>query len=192
MEELRRLRKEKKLSQAKLAALADLDPSTVNQIETGTRRANMRTLEKIAGVLGVEVADLFPKDASRSSYEPSLFNGVLAEERRGSRFAEVITAAAEEWGEAVSSPGMDDSKRLALIDAALRLSDLISQSVEEEDWEAIPNQERREIVSTMEELNAVSERGLQHLEAKTAASTHEAQIKHRREQIREWTRRISA
>jgi transcriptional regulator with XRE-family HTH domain len=62
MEELRRLRKEKMLSQAKLAALADLDPSTVNQLETGTRRANMRTLEKLAGVLGVEVADFFPKD----------------------------------------------------------------------------------------------------------------------------------
>jgi transcriptional regulator with XRE-family HTH domain len=62
MEELRRLRREKKLSQAKLAALADLDPSTVNQLETGTRRANMRTLEKLAGVLGVEVADFFPKD----------------------------------------------------------------------------------------------------------------------------------
>ena len=62
VEELRRFRREKKLSQAKLAALADLDPSTVNQLETGTRRANMRTLEKLAGVLGVEVADLFPKD----------------------------------------------------------------------------------------------------------------------------------
>jgi transcriptional regulator with XRE-family HTH domain len=62
MEELRRLRREKNLSQAKLAALADLDPSTVNQLETGTRRANMRTLEKLAGVLGVEVADFFPKD----------------------------------------------------------------------------------------------------------------------------------
>jgi transcriptional regulator with XRE-family HTH domain len=61
MEELRRLRRETKLSQAKLAALADLDPSTVNQLETGTRRANMRTLEKLAGVLGVDVGDLFPK-----------------------------------------------------------------------------------------------------------------------------------
>jgi transcriptional regulator with XRE-family HTH domain len=64
MEELRRLRKERKLSQAKLAALADLDPSTVNQIETGARRPNTRTLEKLAAVLGVEVSDLFPKAQS--------------------------------------------------------------------------------------------------------------------------------
>ena len=61
MDELRRLRKEKKLSQAKLAALAGLDPSTVNQIETGARQPNTRTLEKLASVLGVEVSDLFPK-----------------------------------------------------------------------------------------------------------------------------------
>jgi len=75
VEELRRFRREKKLSQAKLAALADLDPSTVNQLETGTRRANMRTLEKLAGVLGVEVADLFPKDQAPLPFEdgrPSL------------------------------------------------------------------------------------------------------------------------
>lgn len=61
MEELRRLRKAKGLSQAKLAVMAGLDPSTVSQIETGTRRANTRTLERLAAVLGAEVADLFPK-----------------------------------------------------------------------------------------------------------------------------------
>lgn len=61
MEELRRLRKARGLSQAKLAALADLDPSTVSQIETGARRANTRTLERLAAALGAEVADLFPK-----------------------------------------------------------------------------------------------------------------------------------
>ena len=60
MEEIRRLRKAKGLSQAKLAALADLDPSTVSQIETGARRANMRTLERLATALGAEVGDLFP------------------------------------------------------------------------------------------------------------------------------------
>jgi transcriptional regulator with XRE-family HTH domain len=61
MEELKRLRKAKGLSQAKLAVLADLDPSTVSQIETGARRANTRTLERLAEALGVEARDLFPK-----------------------------------------------------------------------------------------------------------------------------------
>lgn len=98
MEELRRLRKEKKLSQAKLAALADLDPSTVNQIETGTRRANMRTLEKIASVLGVEVSDLFPKaEAPLWSDEP------VKERRIGyaalTAWAEYLELMLERWGE---------------------------------------------------------------------------------------------
>jgi transcriptional regulator with XRE-family HTH domain len=61
MVELKRLRKARGLSQAKLAALADLDPSTVSQIETGARRANTRTLERLAVALGADVADLFPK-----------------------------------------------------------------------------------------------------------------------------------
>jgi transcriptional regulator with XRE-family HTH domain len=65
MEELKRLRKAKGLSQAKLAALADLDPSTVSQIETGARRANTRTLERLAAALGSEVADLFPLEQPR-------------------------------------------------------------------------------------------------------------------------------
>jgi transcriptional regulator with XRE-family HTH domain len=61
MDELKRLRKARGLSQAKLAALAGLDPSTVSQIETGARRANTRTLERLAEALSAEVVDLFPK-----------------------------------------------------------------------------------------------------------------------------------
>lgn len=82
MEELKRLRKAKGLSQAKLAALADLDPSTVSQIETGARRANTRTLERLAVVLGTEVANLFPKAQAPPSPEQPSFNGLLEEERR--------------------------------------------------------------------------------------------------------------
>src|SRR5215210_4170529 len=78
MEELKRLRKAKGLSQAKLAVMAGLDPSTVSQIETGARRANTRTLERLATVLGTEVADLFPK----AQAPPPEF-----EERRPSTFA---------------------------------------------------------------------------------------------------------
>jgi transcriptional regulator with XRE-family HTH domain len=60
MEQLRKLRRERGLTQAQLAVQAGLDPSSLSQIETGARRPNTRTLEKLAGVLGVEVRDLFP------------------------------------------------------------------------------------------------------------------------------------
>ena len=85
MDQLKRLRTEKGLSQAKLAALADIDPSTVNQIERGAREASPATLRKLAQALDVSIAELLedaaPKVESRSSLEPS-FNDVLAEERR--------------------------------------------------------------------------------------------------------------
>src|SRR5215213_8038014 len=84
METLRRLRTEKGLSQARLAARAELDPSTVNQIERGAREASPATLRKLADALDVSIADLLedtsPK-ARSSSPEPSLFNG-LEDERR--------------------------------------------------------------------------------------------------------------
>ncbi len=85
MEKLRRLRTKRGLSQAKLAARAELDPSTVNQIERGAREASPTTLRKLADALDVGIADLLedvsPKAQRRSSPEPSLFNG-LEDERR--------------------------------------------------------------------------------------------------------------
>jgi transcriptional regulator with XRE-family HTH domain len=81
MEQLKRLRKERGLSQAKLAALADIDPSTMNQIERGVREPSTTTLRKLATALDVTLAELLdPKGTGRSSLEPSLLNG-LEEER---------------------------------------------------------------------------------------------------------------
>jgi transcriptional regulator with XRE-family HTH domain len=196
METLRRLRTEKGLSQARLAARAELDPSTVNQIERGAREANPSTLHKLADALDVSLYELLegepsPKALRRSSLEPSLLNG-LEDERCLSRFSEAIIAAAGRWGEAMASPDMADRTRFGLIDAALDLSDVISERAEEEDWEAIPNQERLEIVTTMEKLREAAEQGLRRLEESGEAKDKEVQVNQRREQMRELTRRISA
>jgi excisionase family DNA binding protein len=109
-----------------------------------------------------------------------------------SRFAEAIIAVAARWGEAVSSPDMDDTRRFGLIDAALGLSGVIAERVEEEDWDAIPNQERLAIVTTMEKLSEAANLGLRHTEESKEAEDQEEQVKQRREQIREWNRRKSA
>ena len=82
MERIRQLRKERGLSQAKLAVMADMDPATLNRLERGTGNPNLKTLERVAEALGVEVADFFPKAQRRSSLEPS-FNDVLNERRAG-------------------------------------------------------------------------------------------------------------
>jgi transcriptional regulator with XRE-family HTH domain len=86
MEQLKRLRKERGLSQAKLAALADIDPSTMNQIERGAREPSTTTLKKLAAALDVTLAELLdPKGMGRSSSrEPSLFNGL--DEQRPLRY----------------------------------------------------------------------------------------------------------
>jgi|SRR5829696_2741190 transcriptional regulator with XRE-family HTH domain len=60
-QEIRRLREAKGWGQAKLAVEAGVAVSGVSQIENGRRNPNSSTLVKLAGALGVEVADFFPK-----------------------------------------------------------------------------------------------------------------------------------
>jgi transcriptional regulator with XRE-family HTH domain len=132
MEELRRLRKAKGLSQAKLAVLADLDPSTVSQIETGARRANTRTLERLAAVLGADVADLFPKVQNALPLE----DGPTALEARVSRVDSIpelrrmAKALKAQWRElaayervsaASPSESARDMQRLAEIEQGLSI-----------------------------------------------------------------------
>jgi transcriptional regulator with XRE-family HTH domain len=60
MQEVRRLREEKGWGQKELAFHAHLSQSVISEIETGKRSPSARTLQKLAGALGVEVRDLFP------------------------------------------------------------------------------------------------------------------------------------
>jgi transcriptional regulator with XRE-family HTH domain len=71
MERLRRLRTEQGLSQARLAARAELDPSTVNQIERGARAPTTATLHKLAEALGVGLAKLLEDEAPKADAPPS-------------------------------------------------------------------------------------------------------------------------
>jgi transcriptional regulator with XRE-family HTH domain len=80
MEQLKRLREERGLSQVKLAARADLNPATVNQIERGARNASPGTLRKLADALGVSLVDLiegnYPKGQAP---QPSLEDATRSE-----------------------------------------------------------------------------------------------------------------
>lgn len=55
---IRRLRKTKKLSQEKLALLADVDRAYIGQIERGDNNVAMLRLKQIADALEVTVASL--------------------------------------------------------------------------------------------------------------------------------------
>ena len=61
MQELRRIRKERGLTQRELADASGVDPATISLIETGKRRPHLETLDSLALVLGVEVVEFFPK-----------------------------------------------------------------------------------------------------------------------------------
>jgi excisionase family DNA binding protein len=137
----------------------------------------------------VEESEVHPK--APASSQPS-FNGLLEEERHLSRFSEAIIAAAASWGEAMANPDMENTKRFGLIEAALELSRVIEESAEEEDWDAIPNQERLAIVTTMEKLVDAANLGLRHAGESKEARDQEEEVKQRRDQVRELTRQISA
>jgi transcriptional regulator with XRE-family HTH domain len=186
------------MTQMDVARRTDLSLQAVGDIERGiVRDPHISSLRQIAYALDVPVEMLvkeemavpaFPLDDA-SDQEPGRSR---EEERRSSRFAAAIAAAADSWGEAVSSNDMGDEKRFGLLDAALDLSNRISERVEEEDWDVIPNEERLEIVTTMEKLGEAAERGLRHLQETAETRTQAEQVKQRREQMREWTRSISA
>ncbi len=75
-QEIKRLREARGWIQAKLAVEAGMAPSAVNQIENGKRSPSASSLNKLAGALGVEVADLFPKAETQLwSEEPSERDG---------------------------------------------------------------------------------------------------------------------
>jgi transcriptional regulator with XRE-family HTH domain len=90
MERIRELRKERGLSQVKLAVMADMDPATLNRLERGTGNPNLKTLERVADALGVEVADLLPKGSS-----PSLFDGLRGLNLDAAFWIENLDAQAE-------------------------------------------------------------------------------------------------
>jgi transcriptional regulator with XRE-family HTH domain len=182
------------MTQMDVARRTDLSLQAVGDIERGiVRDPHISSLRQIAYALDVPVEMLvkeemavpaFPLDDA-SDQEP----GRSREERRSSRFAAAIAAAADGWGEAVSSNDMEDAKRVGLIGAALDLSNLIGEKVEEEDWDVIPNEERLEIVTAMEKLGEAAERGLRHVQETAEATTLEEQAKQRREWIRERNRK---
>jgi len=56
---VRKFRLKKKLSQEKLAELADLHRTYIGQVECGKRNLALRNIAKLAKALGISIKDLF-------------------------------------------------------------------------------------------------------------------------------------
>ncbi|PLZ00070.1 XRE family transcriptional regulator [Burkholderia sp. WAC0059] len=60
---VRRLRKEKELTQEKLAEAAGLHPNYISSVERGERNISIGNIERIAKALGVTMAELVAEPA---------------------------------------------------------------------------------------------------------------------------------
>jgi transcriptional regulator with XRE-family HTH domain len=74
VQELRRIRKERGLTQRELADASGVDPATISLVETGKRRPHLETLDSLADALGVEVGSFFPQN------QASLFEVLVGDE----------------------------------------------------------------------------------------------------------------
>lgn len=55
---IRKIRKQKDLTQEKLSEKAGIDPKSIIQIESGKRNPTLKTLQKIASALKISLSDL--------------------------------------------------------------------------------------------------------------------------------------
>jgi len=61
---VQKYRKEKKISQEKLAEIADVHRTYIGMIERAEKNITLRNMEKIAKALGVEIKDLLENEKS--------------------------------------------------------------------------------------------------------------------------------
>lgn len=130
--EIRRLRKEKDWTQTELAVYAGSSQPTINQIESGARNPSTRTLEKIAGALGVEVRDLFPK--AEAAQEPRLFEpseGLKSSHNIADQWITVLTSNAAYWHKQLDREdlGLKEAWELSSLSFELALLYLQDQDV---------------------------------------------------------------
>lgn len=72
---LKRIRVDRGLSQERLALESGIDRSYVGRVERGSENVTVSTLEALAGVLGVEVIELFRAVDEGAIKPPSLPSG---------------------------------------------------------------------------------------------------------------------
>ncbi len=209
MDQLKRLRAQKGLSQARLAARAGVDPSTVNQIERGAREASPATLRKLADALDVSLAELLeeagtPKVGGRSSLEPS-FNDVLEEGRRPLRpWVRYVTRRIDWYEDLFRRRPGEFSAPLSSLDTAIQFavnlgSDLarIKDVVRELTTLDPDAEEVRELVEVSDRLARLEERVAATVSQMVRPDRGEdknleEEFMRNREKMREWTRNISA
>lgn len=89
MDELRRLRRLRGLTQAELGQIAGISPTGVNEIERGRREPRASTLRKLARALDIEIRDFYPS-ARPAEISPEELDELLLAVRERDAEAEEI------------------------------------------------------------------------------------------------------
>jgi transcriptional regulator with XRE-family HTH domain len=172
--EVRRLREAWGWNQAKLAVEANMAPSAVNQIENGKRNPGATSLEKLAKALGVEVADLFPKDQASLPFDDA------SEQRRPSVLADALTAAADLWARAASDRELDARVAFGIATAGQFLDDLLcAQLGEEEVSVGLTAREISDVGRVQAKLEAVEARRTWRMNAEMQLEALDTDLKER-------------
>ena len=130
---VKELREAKGWNQTVLGYHAGLSPSQISLIENEKRNPTVETLEGIATALGVDIVELFPKVASRSSTEPGKGERLLAKLCR--RLIEDLEADSHRWEAATrtGSIGRDGLReiiaRRASIQRSLNVLDDVAETL---------------------------------------------------------------
>ena len=173
MERLKRLRAEKRLSQARLAARAELDPSTVNQIERGAREASPATLRKLADALGVSLADLLEESPKAPAPSPE---------------TTPVTALPDAEGR-VDYRQLYLEKRQEHIDLIKEIIDEASEVMGTEDYEEfikLPPEEQHRRIDYAERLTNLAHERLKHFDDDDLPEELEHKVIHLRTTVEEF------
>jgi excisionase family DNA binding protein len=157
----------------------------------GAYRVSEEDLETFLDNARVTPGSGYPKGPASPSREPS-FNDVI-EERRLNRFADAIASAADKWADDVLDVEIDDSSADGLVQAILSLWGNLASGITREEWRALTSQEQDELETVMNKLATASMNGYSRLRASGHFDAQQEELlEQRREEIREWTRKISA
>jgi excisionase family DNA binding protein len=163
----------------------------------GAYRVTEKDLEEFLHRAEVKPEDASPKAESRSSLEPSLFNGTERERRAPSIFSEALITIAERL-ENIEPPQSlaDVLKRFGILEVLYDVVEPLDELAKDpKAWEDF-GEERQQLSLVGLKVHQVARQLLQqndeYLEHRREDREARREAEAAREQIREWTRRLSA
>ncbi len=101
---IRELRSARQLTQAQVSEAAGISIDAMSRIENGSRSPSLHTLERIAPVFGVRVADLLSEEALPAPTQPAAIRKIVSllereptsVQRAAEKMVAVLVAACEE------------------------------------------------------------------------------------------------